>query len=341
MVGALGGCLSKPAAPASDDGGLDASPQPNLAFVTSSSYSLSAMTVDTLDAECTRLGQTGNWVAWYSTSAASAVARLGSASGWVRTDGKPFADTPQDIASGRIFYPLVFDEHGTPLEQDTFVATATRGDATYAGNAEDCMAGGSNERFGSADGGIVSWTAGNLDMCTTLYHLYCFEIDHAAHVEPMPPPTSARRAFLLGGAGVLGAVGIGGLDAACASAGRARGISSAIALVATDSKTAKSRLMAGVPYVRPDGVVVIDDQLRRTAPIDVTLDGSYVQAAVWAGATDIGLLGSGDVDTCDDWTNGAVGARTGDSARSLDLAFGGLSNSYNCGVPQQLYCIEQ
>ena len=59
---------------------------------------------------------TGNaFVAWMSDATSNARARLGaSARGWVRMDGRPFADTQSDLFSNNVvFHPIRLDENGT------------------------------------------------------------------------------------------------------------------------------------------------------------------------------------------------------------------------------------
>jgi len=63
---------------------------------------------------------TGTYRAWLSTSGTggvNAIARLGTGRGWVRPDGKPFADTTNDISNGHIFCPPRLDEFGHDLGQ--------------------------------------------------------------------------------------------------------------------------------------------------------------------------------------------------------------------------------
>ena len=57
-------------------------------------------------------GLAGTYRAWLSTSTASAFSRLGTASGWVRPDGKPVFDSRADLTTPRMFHPIRIDERG-------------------------------------------------------------------------------------------------------------------------------------------------------------------------------------------------------------------------------------
>ena len=96
------------------DGGVDDDgPQgpSNYAFVTSKTFLVkSLMTVTGADNECMNAAAAaslpGRYVAWLSVPGQSARDRLGAASGWHRTDGKPFARDFPMLTEGNIFYPL-------------------------------------------------------------------------------------------------------------------------------------------------------------------------------------------------------------------------------------------
>lgn len=95
----------------------------NRAFVTSTTHVLGALGgLAGADAICNQraaaAGLDGTYVAWLSSSTASAASRLANASGWVRTDGKPFAKSRGDLLAGRLLYPLELDETGTRRRAD-------------------------------------------------------------------------------------------------------------------------------------------------------------------------------------------------------------------------------
>src|ERR1700734_4365982 len=121
---ALTACFSMPPRPQArgGDAGTDASTphdgqltgdgalgEFNIAFVSSAMYDGDLGGTAGADTACRNLahasGLPGTYVAWLGTSTASAVSRLGSARGWVRPDGKPFADRASDLGVGGVFYP--------------------------------------------------------------------------------------------------------------------------------------------------------------------------------------------------------------------------------------------
>jgi hypothetical protein len=50
------------------------------------------------NAEAADAGLPGTYVAYLSTSAVDAIDRIGGSRGWVRPDGRPFVDRPEDLA---------------------------------------------------------------------------------------------------------------------------------------------------------------------------------------------------------------------------------------------------
>ena len=70
-------------------------------------------------------GLSGTFVALLSTSTVDAKSRLGTARGWVRTDGKPFADRQEDLfrsnCGSALYYPPRLDEFGNILPPNATV----------------------------------------------------------------------------------------------------------------------------------------------------------------------------------------------------------------------------
>jgi len=107
----------------------------NKAFVTSATFTGKLGGQKGADAKCARaakaVGLSGTFKAWLSTSKRNAKGKLGTARGFVRVDGQPFADQVSDIVAGRIFNPLDIDENGD-AHPDNAVWTGTLGDGTVA-----------------------------------------------------------------------------------------------------------------------------------------------------------------------------------------------------------------
>ena len=92
----------------------------NVAFVTSTTSNGDLGGQPGADAECASLAAAASlpsatYKAWLSTSTLNAAAKLGTARGFVRPDGQPFADQVSDIAAGNILNPLILDESGNNL----------------------------------------------------------------------------------------------------------------------------------------------------------------------------------------------------------------------------------
>ena len=87
--------------PALGGQGVTVEGTPNLVFVTSTTYRGDLGGLQAADARCRERARAANlrgtFVALLSSSTVDARTRLGTARGWVRTDGRPFADTQDDL----------------------------------------------------------------------------------------------------------------------------------------------------------------------------------------------------------------------------------------------------
>ncbi|HEX7480562.1 MAG TPA: hypothetical protein VF331_22370, partial [Polyangiales bacterium] len=274
----------------------------NYMFVTSSLHAADFGGQSAADAICNNSARTaslaGTYVAWLSTAQTDAKSRIPAAvGGWVRPDERPFAVSRDALLAGQVLYPPRLDELGNDLARDhSALITATQPDGTYygSGNYTDCEGWTSSDttiiyRTGSLSGGTYQWTAADGATCTQLGRILCLGVDDAISVKITP--SLGRLAFLSRGTLVPGA-GVSGADALCAREARAAARSSTfIALLASNGASATSRLSAGEPWVRADGVAIVDqaaDLLAgRTplAPISLQLDGEYRgTVGVWTGA---------------------------------------------------------
>ena len=277
----------------------------------------------------------GRYVAWLSTNTTNAVSRLANARGWVRVDGRPVVDTVGDLIAGHIWYPPLLDEHGIADPSAAFaMATATAGDGTRTGETcSDYTAGGGTITAGRADGATERWTnAGAAVGCDSPVHLYCFGVDHATGVMVMPAP--GRRAFVSNEALMLAS--IQGADQQCASEAASVGLpGNFVAALATTAASVTSRVGGG-PWVRVDGVAIgrLDALL---APLNVTVNGAYVSAQVWTGATGPDQPGTPE-STCADWATTSTIGLVGDAARSSGVAFD--AGDASCATPLSFYCLD-
>ena len=146
-------------------------PQPNIAFVTSVKYAGSLGGLAGADQKCQALATAAGlpqntYKAWLSSSE-NAIDRLGSARGWVRVDGKPFADAKADIVSDKILHPLRVYENGN-YDNDpggSSVWTGTSSDGTVWSD-------GTCSNWTSSNSSTIAVT-GNDASCLSYIHSVC------------------------------------------------------------------------------------------------------------------------------------------------------------------------
>jgi hypothetical protein len=318
----------------------------NVAFVTSTTSDGALGGLEPADATCTQLAAQaglppGPYVAWLSVhGGAEAKDRLGTGSGWVRTDGKPFARSRIDLLAGHILYPLRLDERGRDIvdaqeRAGVFTATAPDGTGTF-GDCQGWTNGscGSDCVFpadsGSPGGGTVRWTQGLTGgSCASAFHLYCLGTGASVPPPALPAPTAQQAKLWL--SSVPYQPGMGNVDDLCRNDARAFGFDepSAHAIHAGPGSSPAIWLLVSpgnLPptyFVRPDGVVVADsltdlfDGHGIRAPINVTPDKVYQggdDVRVWLGASDMNQIATDTV--CDNLTDGLGATLTADAALS-------------------------
>jgi hypothetical protein len=331
----------------STDGGI-VTTNANYAFVTSTTMSITTIgSLANADAICqaraTAANLPGTYVAWLSTTAAAAKDRLGSARGWVRVDGKPFADTVADIVASRIQYPIRVNELGgeynKPKDAEALTLTAPDGTAAAGATCADLTSTSASGEMGVPVGSGLEWTGLGPSLCASVsYHLYCFGIDRTT---ALPPNTGPRRNAFASSAPWSVGGGLASADALCTSEASAAGLpGSYLALLATSTASAASRFAAGVPWARVDGTIVTTEFEAPQTPIDRTANGTLIpQTYVWVGASDFVSAG---VHTCSDWTNPAnvLDATSGNAAWAGPMAIS-ASTDYCSSTTRYLYCLEQ
>ena len=327
--------------------------EPNLVFVTSTEVApMDLAGLAGADQICADAaidgGLEGTYVAWLSTSTVDARDRLGAARGWVRPDGRPFADTVDDLTSGIDYYPPRLDEYGNDVGGASIVTgTSTNGTGPFFSTfcADWTTDDGGIVGGGSADAGAGAWTQFWSYNCTTPQRLLCFGVDqdYAVTVNPVP----GRTAFV-SSAEFTGSDGLGAFDGACQSEADAAGFAgSFLAAVATSTESLASRFdTSGLPWVRPDGVAVvvsadeIDTLQHLRAPIVQTADGTRLWGdRVWTGATAPYETGPGE-DACADWTDADIGnAWTALVTESEFWTSAG--GRQGCDTLNRVYCLQQ
>lgn len=300
------------------------SPPPNRMFVTSQTFVPGALGgFAGADLACQNaanaagIGGTNNsYRAWLSTTLVNAMDRLAPASGWVRTDGRAFANTPSEIGNGLLFNPPRIDELGNDLfEVGAFTATTQGGGYDFPNtNNGDC--GSYSSTTGSITGGITSsgstmFTVYGSYACNQPAHLYCFGVDRMATVVPNPPVTAVRRAFMrfwTPGGGILDA------DAQCQADASLNGLPGTYkALLPTTSGSALSRFdLNGPPWIRVDDVPILPTAADwgsaattffNSGP-NLSANGTFTWSNYvhWSGAANLSSIGTLGT-TCNNWTD--------------------------------------
>jgi hypothetical protein len=327
------------------DGGVPQGP-PNHAFVTSQMFLAgSLMTVTGADNECMKAaaaaGLPGRYVAWLAVSGQRASDRLGPASGWRRTDGKPFAHDASALMLGNILYPLRKTETGAELSDSGYVLTGTDNQGRSSG--EDCAGLTSSSKsdlifIGESTGGTDLWTAASDTSCDQPGHLYCLQIDYQQPVVPVrtPGPVAFLSMPYMAGGGLAGA------DAHCMQEAASANLSGNFkALLSTTAKAALDRFqpLPTTPWVRVDGVATTRDFMTWDAPINVTASGLYMNQKVFSGAASPTQTSSTQSESCIDWTDisGTV-ALIGNAASASASAFGSASSGRCNG--ESFYCLQ-
>jgi hypothetical protein len=318
----------------------------NYLFVTSTTYlpgSLGGLTG--ADQACQGRAQAGGlkgtYVAWLATASAGAPIRLKGARGFIRPDGKPFADILDPPSA--VLYPPRIDEFGRDAMSGLVATGSLESGSVYANQTSadwtDMTIG---YAYGALAGGYGKWTFYGTASGNTPSHLYCAGIDFRAPL--VVTKETGRLAFVTAGT-FNASLGLSGADSLCATEATANAVSGTfLALLATPTASAASRFStSGTTWVRPDGVPILAQASdlvtgRFIAPLDVTLSGSYTFRLAWTGSTAPNSLGT---NTCTGWTSNAstVTAQAGYAAFSDGAFFNAFGLSCNANV--SLYCLEQ
>ncbi len=324
-------------------------PQQNIAFVTSSVVQPGQLGgLSGGDEKCNSLadaaGLPGTYIAWLSDSTVNAAERISStsASGWVRTDGRPFALSRAGLLSENLLYPLSLDENGNDINVVVVTGTSAIGEVESSGTCADWTSDNGIVANGKSDSVSRAWTSLRSDSCADSAHLYCFGVDYDT---PLTLPVLEGRMAWLLSQPISASTSLEGMNEACLAEGNDfLGVSSAIAYVGIEEQSIAARLaLDGERWVRPDGVLLWENAADLAtqpplAPIGVTAGSDFVDVHVWAGVRSTAALAN-LVENCDDWTkrkgSGIVGLSISNGPAYLD-AF-----SRDCSAQDvRIYCIE-
>jgi hypothetical protein len=166
---------------------------PNIMFVTSTTQNGTLGGLAGADGICQGLadgkGVKGTFVAYLSTATINAPARVGSATGWVRPDGKPVMNDITEMSAGTLFNPPSVMENGIEVTPSSALAwTGTSKTGVYANTCSEPTAGPPvpwTGTIGTANMGLATSTMSNVIMtdatgCAAAFRLYCLGTDRKA-----------------------------------------------------------------------------------------------------------------------------------------------------------------
>ncbi|HEX5062858.1 MAG TPA: InlB B-repeat-containing protein [Kofleriaceae bacterium] len=347
----------------------------NRVFVTNATYALNTIGgTSGADTICQNIangftpplgGAGSTWVALLSSSSSDAATRIGSASGWVRTDGRPFANTKADLLNGRWFTPARFNQAGADLGDVEYVTgTTTNGVYSGQGDCTNYSTTTGNVTKGEAQATSVSgYNFGTVGCSAMTMHLLCVQTNRQAVVTVAAPTGTYRRAFMrlwASGGGIADADAKCQMDANNHVGGALPGTYKA--LLATTSATAISRFNTSTSlgtWYRLDNIALVPTPTALgtatyfDTPPAMFIDGSYQSNwANWAGApnfTTVSAAGGGD--NCTNYTEtsaASMHARTGNANMSrvsgASPSFLGPNNpSYkDCGFTSiSILCLQE
>jgi hypothetical protein len=326
----------------------------NYAFITSTQQSVTTIGgvagADALcDARALAAGLPGTYVAWISSSTSNAKDRLGTASGWVRTDRRPFAASAEDPYASKLLYPLNLDETGALAPADP-IATATEPDGTVA--TEHCLdwtsVSGADHAYGGYPFiGSMRWSIGSYFTCNDPTRVYCLGKDHAT---PLPSSAVPGRLAFLTKIAFQPETGLAAADAECQTEATAQSLPGTYkALLGTSSASPISRFSTSGPtWVRLDGAAIWATAADAAAngpvlaPILFASDGARISTAyTWIGSTALNVAGT---DTCGDWSDGTsakmgsigVADMAGPSPTWIETAF-----ACDTGIVSRVACLQE
>ncbi len=333
--------------------------QPNMMFVTSTSYTGAIGGLVGADSICQARaiagGLTGTYKAWLSSSSTSAISRLGNASGWVRRDGLPVFNTQADLTAGRVQYLPVLTESNLELA-DPFVTTATASNGQYTAISLGTACGDwtlsdtSRLSVGRPRVSDGQWTNANTVTCASALPLFCFGIDRQGIA--LVAPTANRRMAFVSSSGFDNPIGgLAAADAICSSEATSAGLPGTYkALLAGNGVTSASRFTTtGHPWARVDGVALSPTAAgfftgaNWYSGLNLSASGglSVANTQVWGGATTPQAAGSA-ATTCADWSGGTNGT-AGISGKSIVTeAFGTMTRPCSLNAPAvRVYCLQE
>jgi hypothetical protein len=321
----------------------------NLVFVSHDAVTATLGSAAAYDTKCNAIATAAGlnntagtgFVAMVSDASSLARARLGTASGWVRLDGLPFAPSQAGLfTSGQVLNPIRYDDSGA-VAQDFRVVSGTHANGQLAESCSNWTSSSATTYGvgGSPFGGPGIWIDQAVD-CSGPFKVMCFGNTFTTAVSTVT--TNGRKIWVTNTPYVIG--GTQTPDAKC-QAERPAGVTTAIALISKSNKAASAVLDPAAVYVRPDGTRVATgaELATRTKNPDSGIwqsaDGTYVAESVWTGSLSVDAPSTG---TCADWTNPSqsLGSVAGLTSSVASNFWWNNNSTSTCNETRRLYCIQ-
>jgi hypothetical protein len=325
----------------------------NYVFVTSLSYRTD-LGLKAYDQACNDRARVadlpGPYLAWLSTTAMDAATRFSEARGFIRVDGRPFADTLG--GNSPVYFPPAHDEFGqmsTPFPGAVLSGSDEFGRLVPGNNCFDWTSSGAYPlRLGNALGGTLAWTGWGSTSCGTTWPILCMGTGIR---RPLQREKLTGRLAFVSAAGLSSGGGLAAADAVCTNDARAWGLKGSFrALLAVEGASAASRFdLGGPPWVRADGVPVVEMASdlalgKIVAPIELGPDSTWhFWTWTWTGARTPGQPGT-TASTCGSWTSTAEGSYANwGLANSIDpeFWFGAYGVPCQANFQYHVYCLQQ
>jgi hypothetical protein len=321
--------------------------RPNIAFIGRGLFRGDFGALSAADTWCNAMAQDGGlpgtYVAYLGLTGSPAQTRLTGSHGWVRPDGVPLVDQPDELVAGKLRSTLQVDQHRAFYDASATVLVRTGAAADggvgqncndWAGGAGATASGGSNRLGGS------QWASNTTTgICTNGEPIYCFEVGQQLSPPTFSIPSGGRVAFV-SNARFDGAATQATLDGECSlEAGRAM---VAMRSRADAGSVAYVRLDAGTWY-RPDGLKLyaqasdLNGTTQPLVPLNMLADGGIVTDSTlraWTGGYP-NLTSNG----CQNWTTDA-GIPQGTVGLVSDLTQTFNNVAASCAVQRPVYCFE-
>lgn len=321
----------------------------NVAFVTSGLYAPSSFGADLAgaDAICQQVAMSAglpdaSYIALLATSSKSVIGRLQGSRGWVRTDGEPLLDRPDDISGLGWLHPLAADENGELVNSGAVITGSSADGTGIDANCSDFTDFSGTYEFGSTRREAQGLLATGAQSCDSDAHLYCVGLGKTAKLEYTR--AVGRLAFVSETARNGSFGGAPGADVICQQEATGIGATGTFKALLTESGNSSGNRIQrdGEPWVRIDGVLLADSALdflagRLKAALTVTSTGDYIANVAWTGGEPLAL----SPGNCADWgSNSATNSATYGLTEAVDRPAFNVGQSL-CNQSARFYCLQQ